>query len=101
MCAGGSAACSLGGAVVGGTCDGFTFLLVMVFPRRMHGQRFCNSRIASPTPVDVLFVGVGWCCFGWVWAFHGLFFAERGLPFAGDLFVESLILAQDERWRRA
>ena len=28
------------------------------------------------------------------WAFHGLFLSET-------FFVESLILAQDERWRRA
>ena len=51
----------------------------------------CNFWIfASPAPVWVL---VGLFLVGY-WAFHGLFLSET-------FFVESLILAQDERWRRA
>ena len=42
-----------------------------------------------------VFVGVGvWCVFGWVLGFSRPVSAET-------FFVESLILAQDERWRRA
>ena len=45
-------------------------------------------------PVQHLFVGVGWFVFGWVLGFSRPVSAET-------FFVESLILAQDERWRRA
>ena len=41
-----------------------------------------------------LLVGVGWFVFGWVLGFSRPVSAET-------FFVESLILAQDERWRRA
>ena len=45
-------------------------------------------------PVQHLFFGVGWFVFGWVLGFSRPVSAET-------FFVESLILAQDERWRRA
>ena len=39
----------------------------------------------------------GWFCFGWVLGFS----RPVSLGFVETVFVESLILAQDERWRRA
>lgn len=39
----------------------------------------------------------GWFCFGWVLGFS----RPVSLCFVETVFVESLILAQDERWRRA
>ena len=46
--------------------------------------------------VFVVFV-CGWFCFGWVLGFS----RPVSLGFVETVFVESLILAQDERWRRA
>ena len=59
---------------------------------------FCNFWIARPR-----IVVCGVVCFGWVLGFSRL---SNLLLFDARLcwwvfFVESLILAQDERWRRA
>ena len=61
-----------------------------------------NFRIASSRTgaADVCVCGVfvcGWFCFGWVLGFS----RPVSLCFVETVFVESLILAQDERWRRA
>ena len=51
-----------------------------------------NFWIFCASPASVC--GVGWFVFGWVLGFSRPVSAET-------FFVESLILAQDERWRRA
>ena len=60
-----------------------------------------NFRIASSRTGAWLFVLMrfvcGWFCFGWVLGFS----RPVSLGFVETVFVESLILAQDERWRRA
>ena len=72
------------------------FVIGPVLPRRVGVGWFLNLVIFGFLPVQHHCV-VWWCWVVCFWLGFGLFTAV----FLAETFVESLILAQDERWRRA
>ena len=81
------------------------WIFVVVFSPRRRGSNvdepFLVCLVIFGLPGHALFV-CGVVCFGWVLGFSrlGNLLLIDARFFVG-VFVESLILAQDERWRRA